>query len=510
MTSLLANSPALHPLWLRFTASDLEERFRADHAGRSGPYLRALLVLMLVVCGTVGVAVLLAREPIAAAGYGPLYAAAASYPVTLVLVSLLYVGLFVLTYLHPGRSWHPHVVASAFLLTFLVDAHASAVMGTEFWLGSTLVHVLLAYLGLRLLLPTAVALGLVTTLSAVAIQRSTLSEPLGSEPRAVVEFSVHVVFLIVANVLGAFAAHHIERLSREGFFQRDLVERHAHALESALYELERTEAERIEAEKQASLSRLVAGLIHELNSPIGALASSADTLLRSFERTAELAQMPVPTAAVRERALRAVSASRKLLELQRDSLKRISELVSGLSAFVSADPGQPQRFDLRTELERALLRVPTETDGITLALDVPSRELMVFAEAPKVAIVLENVVDNAVRALKGRGKLSVRVSEQDSAVLLRIEDDGPGISADMLAELFEPRLTSDGPRVKLRLGLPTAKRLIEACGGSIQVESAPQRGTTVLLSLPTQRPSAESPARPRSEAQADDTGPRPL
>jgi two-component system, NtrC family, sensor kinase len=107
---------------------------------------------------------------------------------------------------------------------------------------------------------------------------------------------------------------------------------------------------------------------------------------------------------------------------------------------------------------------------------------VVEADAGLLTIVIENVLANAAQAMEGRGSIRVSVEEVENACHILISDSGPGIPTDVLEKIFTPFFTT-----KARgsgLGLPTAKRLIEAQRGQIAVASPPGGGTTVTITLP--------------------------
>jgi two-component system sensor kinase FixL len=97
-------------------------------------------------------------------------------------------------------------------------------------------------------------------------------------------------------------------------------------------------------------------------------------------------------------------------------------------------------------------------------------------------IVFVNLLANSAQAMKGRGTISVSVQQMNGTCEVAIRDDGPGIPPEMREKVFTPFFTTKSRGTGL--GLPTAKRLIEAHQGQISIECPPEGGTTVLVSLP--------------------------
>jgi len=106
----------------------------------------------------------------------------------------------------------------------------------------------------------------------------------------------------------------------------------------------------------------------------------------------------------------------------------------------------------------------------------------VHADRDMLQIVFQNLLVNAAHAMEGRGRVRIGVRAVDSTCVIDVADAGPGIPADVRAKIFTAFFTT-----KARgsgLGLPTAKRLVEAHHGRIQVECPPGGGTTVRVEIP--------------------------
>jgi signal transduction histidine kinase len=117
-----------------------------------------------------------------------------------------------------------------------------------------------------------------------------------------------------------------------------------------------------------------------------------------------------------------------------------------------------------------------------LSIDVHGSAPPLFADADMLRIVFQYLLINGAHAMGGRGPIQISVQSADSQCRIAVRDDGPGIPADVRDQIFTPFFTT-----KARgsgLGLPTAKRLIEAHNGQIAIESPPGRGTTVVIVLP--------------------------
>lgn len=96
---------------------------------------------------------------------------------------------------------------------------------------------------------------------------------------------------------------------------------------------------------------------------------------------------------------------------------------------------------------------------------------------------LRNVVLNAVQAMKGTGTLTVAIEPTESAVVVRVQDTGPGIPPHQLHKVFDPFFTTKDQGEGSGLGLTIARRLVGKHGGAIKLDSAPGKGTTCSLTF---------------------------
>jgi len=106
----------------------------------------------------------------------------------------------------------------------------------------------------------------------------------------------------------------------------------------------------------------------------------------------------------------------------------------------------------------------------------------VEADAELLKIVFQNLLVNGAHAMQGQGRIDVTLQPRDGALRIDVRDTGPGIPPDVLEKLFTPFFTTKARCTGL--GLSTAKRIMEAHGGTIAVQSSPGGGTTVALTLP--------------------------
>jgi two-component system, LuxR family, sensor kinase FixL len=117
-----------------------------------------------------------------------------------------------------------------------------------------------------------------------------------------------------------------------------------------------------------------------------------------------------------------------------------------------------------------------------VAIEVAGSGRPVIGDAELLKIVFQNLLVNGAQAMQGQGAIQVTLEAVDGVCRVSVRDAGPGIPPDVLEKIFTPFFTTKSRGTGL--GLPTAKRIVEAHGGSIAITSAPGVGTTVELSLP--------------------------
>jgi two-component system sensor kinase FixL len=163
----------------------------------------------------------------------------------------------------------------------------------------------------------------------------------------------------------------------------------------------------------------------------------------------------------------------------------LSDLMKDLLIFARPPKPQPQLVDV-VELVRATVAM--------LKQDPAAREVLVevdgsasptMADANLMQIVFHNLLVNGAQAMQGQGVIHVSIRQDGASCLIAFADTGPGIPPDVREQVFAPFFTTKSRGSGL--GLPTSRRLVEAHGGTIRVECPPDGGTTVVVSLPTER-----------------------
>jgi signal transduction histidine kinase len=293
----------------------------------------------------------------------------------------------------------------------------------------------------------------------------------------------YVLALIISAALVAFISYYANR--RTLIVEAQVAAR-SRELVRTIRELQATQAQMIEAENQAVLARLVAGLLHEINTPLGSIRSAADTMAGAVTRWERIVtQHADPSHPEGEAALRALEVAPQLRDSLHEGATRLSTVVEGLRQFVGLDEAERKPLDVRKGIDGALsLLGPSVQGRIDVIRDYAETLPEVVCRPAKLNRAFLSVLQNAVQAIEGRGVLRVSVRALDGRIEIDVVDDGKGIPASKMPEIFELGLTRKAGRVGLRLGLPMSKRCIEELGGQLAVESVEGVGTTVRMTLP--------------------------
>ena len=181
----------------------------------------------------------------------------------------------------------------------------------------------------------------------------------------------------------------------------------------------------------------------------------------------------------------------EMLEACREDTARLDQLVREMLDLARIEAGafvpvpQPLRPSLLVNEAMDALRSQIEARGVTLTVDVPPDLPMVQADRGQITRVIAELVTNALAATPAGGAIAISAARQGDAVAVSVADTGRGISPDDLLRIFEPfARASAAPAGGTGLGLPIARRLVEAHRGQLTVESSEGRGSTFTLTLP--------------------------
>ncbi len=224
----------------------------------------------------------------------------------------------------------------------------------------------------------------------------------------------------------------------------------------------------------------LAGVAHDLRNPLSALKMSAALVTSGRPVTEERMQ--------------------KTMALVRRQVARLDRMVGDLLDSTHIEAG---RFELQLE-EHDVRDLASEVAELYLAggsshdlrLDLPEEPVLLKCDGTRVEQVLHNLVSNALKYSPTGSRVDVIVRREGDEAVLSVVDRGIGVSAEEMRNLFTPFRRSGRAREKapgVGLGLSVARRIVEAHGGRIEVESRPSVGSTFRVRLPLSRAAAHPP-----------------
>jgi len=251
--------------------------------------------------------------------------------------------------------------------------------------------------------------------------------------------------------------------------------------------------------QKAEIEKLEASLVQRDGPPpdtltISLLEDELDTLLRShgqndlWQLAANLARKGARPevleslfasldADTARAALVRISASLEVAALLNEienATSRISDLVRAIKEYTFMDQSPVQSVDIVKSLENTLTIMHHKLKhGVEVDRDYQPVPLLVDSFGSELNQVWTNIIDNAIDAMGGTGKLRVRTYREDDCVVVEIGDSGPGISDDIKPHIFEPFFTTKGVGQGTGLGLDTVQRIVRKHKGTIQVSSKP-------------------------------------
>ena len=283
----------------------------------------------------------------------------------------------------------------------------------------------------------------------------------------------------------------------------------AKEVELAYEELRETQEQIIQSEKMSSLGQMVAGVAHEINTPLGYVSSNINSLKENFtELRIVFSRLDEILLAVKDPSRESVNITKRLVstlraykrlrgpELMQESeqlindgdygLMEMSKLVKTLKDFSRIDRQSTEQVDVH-DCIRSSLTISSNhirDNNVTVVEN--------YATLPKISCypsklnqLFLNIITNACQAMNEKGgQLLVTTERKAEHIMVRFSDEGHGMDKETQQKIFEPFFTSKNIGEGTGLGMSIAYKIIEAHNGKIEVESSVGEGTTISVSLP--------------------------
>ncbi len=338
-------------------------------------------------------------------------------------------------------------------------------------------------------------------------------------------FAYALALLIVTGYLASRVASAQAQLRNANESLEKRVADRTRDLSTTLQRLQESEAQLVQSEKMSSLGQMVAGVAHEMNSPLAYVKNSVATArdrmpdlreaLQQSERLLGILRHDSPDADDLQASFDSLEShlaklrSEHVLEdldaLTKDGLhgiEQIVELVANLRNFSRLDRSKVASFNVNEGVRATLLIAKPALRKVDVERklgDIPS----ITCSPSQVNQVLLNLVTNAAQAMdKPRGRITVVTREgSPGTVAIEVDDNGKGISEESLPKIFDPFYTTKEVGKGTGLGLTIAYKIVKQHGGHIDVRSTLGQGTTVIVTLPVEPPAdLAAQAEPTAEA----------
>lgn len=280
-------------------------------------------------------------------------------------------------------------------------------------------------------------------------------------------------------------------------------------IKTAYNDLQESQEQLIQSEKMASLGQMVAGVAHEINTPLGYVTSNVDTVTlnvnelasliedlgsivkeaRSPERdNKKISQYLVETIRSYENieAPELIGETLQLLNDGNYGLSEISKLVSSLKDFARLDRQNTEQVDIHDCLNSSLTIASNHIRENNVTVKTKYRDIPKFDCFPsKLNQLFLNIITNACQSMNDKGgKLSVHTDLIDEHIHITFTDQGIGMDEETKQHMFDPFFTTKEVGLGTGLGMSIAYKIVEAHSGSMTVNSAIGEGTSITIALP--------------------------
>ncbi len=298
-----------------------------------------------------------------------------------------------------------------------------------------------------------------------------------------------ITTLLCTIVTGAIykSRYLLYRARQKQISLRQAVTDYAAELKETNIKLHETQDQLVQSREMAALGNLVAGVAHEVNTPLGAINSNADTTKRILKIISSAVENDDGTPWSDEKEAKVYQAIKALADLNNstyDAAARIDKIVTALRGFACLDEAEYQTFDLHKGIEHT----------ITLFTFRPEMKVEIkkdFTFLPEISCrprqlnkVFMNLLNNAAEAIENHGKITIRTLLESGWAVIRFTDTGKGIPSEDLNHIFDPGFTTKGVGVGTGLGLSICYRILQEHKGSIDVQSEEGKGAVFTLRLP--------------------------
>ena len=281
-------------------------------------------------------------------------------------------------------------------------------------------------------------------------------------------------FIALMDIIVVVGTFFQSRARFREFVLRHELDKNRAALETSLTQLKENEAQLVQSEKLASLGRMSAGMIHEINNPLNFATTGLFTLRKKGKYLAADQQADYAD----------------ILKDVEEGVNRVKTIVSDLRMFTHPDTEQRDRVAVSEVVTAAVRFLNNECkDKVEFVTDVPAGQT-IWANKNKLIHVLTNLLQNSLDALKTKTftdeKPTIKISGRMESGLsfLTVRDNGPGIAAANLDKIYDPFFTTKDVGEGMGLGLSIVYRIVREAKGKISVQTEVGKFCEFTLEFP--------------------------
>lgn len=236
---------------------------------------------------------------------------------------------------------------------------------------------------------------------------------------------------------------------------------------------------KVQQQRLSSLRALVAGVTHEINSPLGAISGNVQLTQRAAQTLEELTKGDEPG------TRRALDGLKQAGDGNLTAITRISSIIGALGDFARIDDTEVRQVDIRHDIDTCVTLLSTEAGDRIEFVRQYTEPLEITCRPAQLNQVFMHVLRNAVQSIEGSGCVTVSGTREAEAICIEVADTGRGIPKRNLDGIFDLQFGRKGERVGMGLGLPISHNIVQDHAGTIEVKSTVGAGTTVTIRLPT-------------------------
>lgn len=272
-----------------------------------------------------------------------------------------------------------------------------------------------------------------------------------------------ILFLFVVNLISAFQAAH--------YHLEETVQQRTAALQAEIQERKKLESAKIQAERLAMVGTMAAQVAHEIRNPLGSITFNLDLIHREIDSLTQAGRHPPDEA-------------RTLVNEMRAEVRRIQRVIEDYLQFARLPKLQKQPVDLNAFFEQKLAFYGSELarENVKLRTHFDPALPTINADAEQLWQALLNLIRNSRQAMPAGGELTIGTWRDGGRALLRITDNGKGMTGEQLKQMFVPFFTTK--KEGTGLGLALVQQIVTEHGGHVECESVSGKGSTFTLFLP--------------------------